>query len=77
MIDNTKEIKVVEHVISLLYQCLKMNIETSNKEGIKSCLKDIRTCKKELQRLNEIQLSLGVTKEVSGSNKGALINVFQ
>ena len=46
-----QEIKIIENVISLLYQCLKINKETANDHAFRSCLKDIRKCERELQRL--------------------------
>lgn len=77
MINLAQEIYVVENVIRLLNECLKINIETSNKIGVKSCLKDIRICKIELQRLTELQLSIGMIKAAPEANKGALKNVLQ
>lgn len=61
-----QEIEVIQNVISLLYQCLKINKETSNTHGFKSCLKDIRTCEKELYRLRNEQLSIVAAKAKKG-----------
>lgn len=70
MIDITEEIEAVERMIVLLYRCLKINIKTCNRNGVISCLEDIRTCQKEVQRLK-------ATKAVSGLNKGILSDVLQ
>lgn len=66
MNDVDQEIEVIQNVITLLYQCLKISKETADTHAYKSCLKDIKTCEKELYRLRNEQLFIVAAKAKKG-----------
>lgn len=51
--DKEKEIMVIQNIIRLLKECLRIQIDENDYEGMIRSIRDIQKCKKRLKRITE------------------------